>query len=77
MAVTDSEIIQLRAELAASNARYAEAERVNRSLRRQLKESRGIEKRLSEQVQSMRRSLSWRLTYPIRVFGRLLSIGKR
>lgn len=73
MVVGDSEVARLRAELAVANARFVEAERVNRVLRKQLRDSKAREKRVIEQLAAIRRSASWRSTYPLRLLRRLLA----
>lgn len=72
MALTSASIAALQEELRALNEQYAVTERQNLTLRRQLHTARSNEKRLLEQVATMRKSLSWRLTFPIRVLRRLV-----
>lgn len=69
MAVMDSgpESARLAAELRAANEQLAEAELTNRRLRTQLRTARGNEERLQKELRSIRRSFSWRITYPVRV----------
>ena len=78
MAVTDPEAEQARlvAELRAANARIAEVELSNRRLRSQLRTARNSEERLQGEVRAMRSSLSWRITYPVRAFMRLVTPRK-
>jgi chromosome segregation ATPase len=78
VAVTDPEAEQARlvAELRAANARIAEVELSNRRLRSQLRTARNSEERLQGEVRAMRRSLSWRITYPVRAFMRLVTPRK-
>lgn len=78
MAVTDSEAEHARlvAELRAANAKIAEVELSNRRLRSQVRTARNGEERLRGEVLAMRRSLSWRITYPVRAFMRLVSPRK-
>lgn len=69
MAVTESEpeALRLAAELRAANEQLAEAELTNRRLRTQLRTARGNEERLQKELRGIRRSFSWRITYPVRV----------
>jgi len=78
VAVTDPEAEQARlvAELRAANARIAEVELSNRRLRSQLRTARNSEERLQGEVRAMRSSLSWRITYPVRAFMRLVTPRK-
>jgi len=72
MAVIDPEAARLAAELRAVNERLAETELVNRRLRGRLRTARANEERLQAQLRLMRHSLSWRITYPVRAFMRVV-----
>ena len=74
MAVTIPNAAILQEELRALNEQYALTERQNLSLRRQLHTARSNERRLLEQVTTMRKSLSWRLTLPLRAFRRVFGL---
>jgi hypothetical protein len=76
VAVTDSESSRLGAELTAANLKLAEVELVNRRLRSQVRTARASEERLQTQLKTMRNSLSWRITYPVRVFLRVIKRKK-
>jgi hypothetical protein len=66
----------LQEELRTLNEQYAVTERQNLALRRQLHTARSNERRLQDQVSAMRKSFSWRITFPIRAFRRLFSLGR-
>ena len=72
MAVTDPEAARLAAELRAANERLADTELVNRRLRNQVRTARANEERLLVQLKTMRHSFSWRITYPVRAFLRVI-----
>lgn len=72
MAVTDPESSRLSIELRAANEKLVETELVNRRLRNQLRASRANEERLRLELRTMRRSLSWRITYPLRIALRVI-----
>lgn len=78
MAVTESnaELARLVAELRAANTRIAEVELTNKRLRNQVRTARNGEERLQGEVRAMRRSLSWRVTYPLRAFMRFVKPRK-
>jgi len=76
VAVTDSDSSRLAAELAAVNKQLAEVELVNRRLRTQVRTARANEERLHVQLRTMRSSLSWRITYPVRVILRVIKRKK-
>ena len=76
MAVTDNDSSRLAAELTAVNKQLAEIELVNRRLRSQVRTARSNEERLKVQLRTMRNSLSWRITYPVRVFLRVIKRKK-
>ena len=72
MAVTEdgNEVLRLAAELRAANEQLVEVELTNRRLRTQLRSARGSEERLQKELRGIRKSFSWRITYPVRVFQR-------
>ena len=72
MAITDPEAARLAAELRAANERLADTELVNRRLRNQVRTARANEERLLVQLKTMRRSFSWRITYPVRALLRVI-----
>jgi len=76
VAVTDNDSSRLAAELTAVNKQLAEIELVNRRLRSQVRTARSNEERLKVQLRTMRNSLSWRITYPVRVFLRVIKRKK-
>lgn len=72
MAVTGdaAELARLAVELRAANEQLVQVELTNRRLRTQLRAARGNEERLQKELRGIRRSPSWRLTYPLRAFMR-------
>jgi hypothetical protein len=74
MAVTgsDTDALRLRSELAAANAALETAEVEARRLQALLRSSRSANERLRAEIRAMRRSVSWRLTYPLRLALRLV-----
>jgi hypothetical protein len=70
--VTDPEIARLVTELAAANARVGVLSTELQKARASLRKERAARQRQSEQLREMRTSLSWRLTYPIRMLHRSL-----
>ena len=76
MSGSDAGEARITVELRAANQQLAEAEAVNQRLRTQLRAARGNEDRLQKQLRALRRSFSWRITYPIRVLQRALARKK-
>ncbi|MFT4123389.1 MAG: hypothetical protein QM635_06120 [Microbacteriaceae bacterium] len=71
MAVSE-ERDRLAAELQSALARLAEAETESARLRSRLRRAQLDAERAAAQLRRMRRSASWRLTFPMRMLGRRL-----